>query len=358
MIARKQLRKKRLIIGSLNTVGQASSWARAVRTHALTDAESWCSGRVARSRLYNYPAERLLEESSISSPIGIAKIHLDAARHASHVVLESGRTIAGLGGGRYTLLSAIALRVAGCHPAIVFHGSELRSPLRNMKSRDESPFFGLDSEFVARLERQSKSVKKLISRWPFRLFVSTIDLLSEVPTATWLPVVPDDDWFAGMKPINVNATKPKVLHLPSSRELSNSTQIELVGNLLDAQGLIEFRTVTGLSPSDVRREVEWADIVIDKIGIGVYGVMAVQVMASGRLLIGDVDAITQERVPDLPLIQSSIATLESVIRDLVADRSTWDARAAAGQAFARKHHDGRYSAEVLARWMGVSVNQP
>jgi hypothetical protein len=128
--------------------------------------------------------------------------------------------------------------------------------------------------------------------------------------------------------------------------------------MLGRQGLIEFRTVTGLNPRDVRREVEWADVVIDKIGIGVYGVMAVQVMASGRLLIGDVDAITQERVPDLPLIQSSITTLESVIRDLVADRSTWAARAAAGHAFARKYHDGRYSAAVLAKWMGVPVNQP
>jgi hypothetical protein len=86
--------------------------------------------------------------------------------------------------------------------------------------------------------------------------------------------------------------------------------------------------------------------------------MAVQVMASGRLLIGDVDQIARAEVPDLPLIQSSIRTLEQVIRDLVADRSTWDARAAAGHAFARKYHDGRYSAEVLARWMGVSVNQP
>jgi hypothetical protein len=98
--------------------------------------------------------------------------------------------------------------------------------------------------------------------------------------------------------------------------------------------------------------------VVDKIGLGGYGVMAVQVMASGRLLIGDVDQIARAEVPDLPLIQSSAGTLEQVVRDLVADRSTWDARAAAGHAFARKYHDGRYSAEVLARWMGVSVNQP
>jgi hypothetical protein len=85
--------------------------------------------------------------------------------------------------------------------------------------------------------------------------------------------------------------------------------------------------------------------------------MAVQVMASGRLLIGDVDQIVRDAVPELPLIQSSTSTLEQVIRDLVADRSTWATRAATGQAFARKYHDGRYSAAVLAKWMGVPVNQ-
>jgi hypothetical protein len=86
--------------------------------------------------------------------------------------------------------------------------------------------------------------------------------------------------------------------------------------------------------------------------------MGAEVMASGRLVIGDVDQIARAEVPDLPLIQSSTGTLEQVIRNLVADRSTWATRAAAGEAFARKYHDGRYSAEVLARWMGVSVNQP
>ena len=86
--------------------------------------------------------------------------------------------------------------------------------------------------------------------------------------------------------------------------------------------------------------------------------MGAEVMASGRLLIGDIDQIVRDELDAIPLVQSSIATLESVIRGLVADRSTWAARAAAGQTFARKYHDGRYSAEVLARWMGVPVNQP
>ena len=97
---------------------------------------------------------------------------------------------------------------------------------------------------------------------------------------------------------------------------------------------------------------------MDRIGTGGTGVFGAEVMASGRLLIGDVDQIVRDELPDLPLIQSSFRTLEQVFRDLVADRSTWAARAAAGEAFARKYHDGRHSAAVLAEWMGIPVNQP
>jgi hypothetical protein len=134
--------------------------------------------------------------------------------------------------------------------------------------------------------------------------------------------------------------------------------VDQIGQALHDEGVIEYRSITGVTPAEVRAHVQWSDIVIDKIGLGGTGVMGAEVMASGRLLIGDVDQTVRDELGDLPLIQSSTGTLEQVIRDLVADRSTWANRAAAGQAFARTYHDGRYSAGVLAKWMGVPVNQP
>lgn len=350
--------RRRLIIGSLNTVGQATGWARSVRQFVSVDAESWCSFRVAESRLYGFPADRTLRQEELSGALAIAKTHLVAARRASHVMMESGRTLAGMGAGNYTMTAGIALRALGCVPSIVFHGSELRSPVHNLGTRAESPFHQMDPEMCNRLERQSQKTKRLIARWPFNVFVSTPDLVPQAPGSTWLPVVPDLEWFEPILSIDPRTVRPKVLHLPSSRELSNSAQIEAVCTRLSDAGLIEFRSVTGLDPSSVRQQIAWSDIVIDKIGIGVYGVMAVQTMASGRLLIGDVDDATRAALPDLPLIQTSIATLEATIRGLVGDRSSWAARAAAGEAFARRYHDGRYSAAVLAKWMGVPVNQP
>jgi hypothetical protein len=342
----------------MNTAGQAAQWANAVRTYTTARAESWCSERVMQSRKYVFPTDLILDETYLRGRRKILGTHLKLARQASHVVLESGRSIAVQGPQWFTLAASILLRGVGVRSALLFHGSDIRGPKGNAAARSDSPFREQHADLTGRLELQTAKMRRWLQWWPFKVFVSTVDLKQELPNAVWVPVVPAPEWFTPIAPISDRVGTPRVLHLPSSPELSNSQAIETVCTLLHGLGMIEFRMLTGISPSEVRKHVEWADVVIDKIGLGVYGVMAVQVMASGRLLIGDVDQIVRDELPDLPLIQSSIRTLEQVIRDLVADRSTWDARAAAGQAFARKYHDGRYSAEVLARWMGVSVNQP
>jgi hypothetical protein len=240
----------------------------------------------------------------------------------------------------------------------VFHGSDIRIPSVYRASHPGTLFSDpLDPRTIT-LEESTGSMHAFLKRWPFPLFVSTPDLLRYLPSARWIPVIPEDEWFTSIAPIESSRPKPRFLHLPSSRASNSSDEIESTLHRLASEGLVEFRCLTGIPPTEVRAHVAWADVVVDKIGLGGYGVMAVQVMASGRLLIGDVDQIARAEVPDLPLIQSSIGTLEQVIRDLVADRSTWAARAAAGEAFARKYHDGRYSAAVLAKWMGVPVNQP
>ena len=353
----KQTPKKTLIIGSINTAGQGASWARAVRRRTDAAAYSWQAEGITGTSALRFPVDEVIPESDLAR-FGFVRRLLTLNRAASHALLESGRSHIVRGSKRATLLAALVLRVLGTRPAFVFHGSDIRIPSVYRASHPGTLFSDpLDPRTIT-LEGRTRSMHAFLKRWPFPLFVSTPDLLRYLPNAHWIPVIPEDEWFTPMAPIESSRPKPRVLHLPSNRASNSSDEIEPTLLRLASEGLIEFRCLSGIPPTEVRAHVAWADVVVDKIGLGGYGVMAVQVMASGRLLIGDVDQIARAEVPDLPLIQSSTGTLEQVIRDLVADRSTWDARAAAGQAFARKYHDGRYSAEVLARWMGVSVNQP
>ena len=142
------------------------------------------------------------------------------------------------------------------------------------------------------------------------------------------------------------------------RAFSQSEVVDQVCTTLHSQGLIEYRSVAGIPPEEVRAQVLWADIVIDKVGFGATGVFSAEALAVGRLVIGAVGERARTILPEHPVIDATTTTFECVLRGLLADRSTWAARATAGQAFARKYHDGRYSAGVLATWMGVPVKQP
>ncbi|MEI6156018.1 MAG: hypothetical protein WCP88_02310 [bacterium] len=346
----------RLVIGMLNTAGQARQWANAFRHNTAVTAESWAMQRPEETAI-SFAADRAYP--LINGAIDQAFTDLlRAPLKPTHLIIESGKPISVRGSVRRMLFQAAIARRHRIRLALVFHGSDIRVPSLHAAVHPDSPFHENPDGLTAKLEQKTKQMRKWLRVWPFPIFISTLDLKRFVPRGQWLPVVPDASWLAPMLAISTDRPRPRVLHLPSRRALFQSDRVDQICQQLHEEGVIEYRSITGVSPTEVRTLVEWSDIVIDKIGIGGTGVMGAEVMASGRLLIGDVDQIVRSELPDLPLIQSSTSTLEQVIRDLVADRSTWAARAAAGEAFARKYHDGRYSAAVLAKWMGVPVNQP
>ena len=345
---------RRLVIGMLNTAGQAREWANAMRHNTPAAAESWAMQRPEEAAI-SFAADRTY--TLVNGAADQAwKDLLQAPTKPTHLIIESGKPIVIRGTFRRMLFQALTARRHRIGPALLFHGSDIRVPSLHAATHTDSPFHESLDGLTARLEQRTKQMHRWLWVWPFPIFISTLDLKRFVPRGRWLPIVPDASWFTPMSAISTDRPRPHVLHLPSRRALFQSDRVDQICQQLHDEGVIEYRSITGVSPGEVRAHVEWSDIVIDKIGLGVTGVMGAEAMASGRLLIGDVDQIVRSELPDLPLIQSSTSTLEQVIRDLVADRSTWDARAAAGQAFARKYHDGRYSAAVLAKWMGVPIN--
>ena len=347
---------RRLVIGMLNTAGQARQWANAFRHNTAVAAESWALQR-SEGTAIAYAADRTYPP--INGAIDQAFIDLlSAPLKPTHLIIESGKPISVRGSVRRMLFQAAIARRHGIRLALVFHGSDIRVPSLHAAVHPDSPFHKSLDGLTAKLEQKTQQMHRWLRVWPFPIFISTIGLKYFVPRAQWLPVIPDASWFEPMTGISADRPRPRVLHLPSGRLLSQSDRVDQICQKLHDEGLIEYRSISGVPPSEVRAHVEWSDMVVDKFGLGGTGVMGAEVMASGRLLIGEVDQIVRDELPDLPLIQTPIAGLEPVLRDLVADRSTWAARAAAGEAFARKYHDGRYSAAVLAKWMGVPVNQP
>src|SRR5690606_33676634 len=124
------------------------------------------------------------------------------------------------------------------------------------------------------------------------VFVSTPDLLLDVPEATLLPVVVDvDTWAAAAQAANSPkspAAAPTVMHIPSNASIKGSPHVDRVATELAERGVIRYERLSGVPAAQMPETVAQADIVVDQLLLGSYGVAACEAMAAGRAVVGNV----------------------------------------------------------------------
>ena len=186
------------------------------------------------------------------------------------------------------------------------------------------------------------------------IFVTTPDLLVDVPDAHWLPVTIDFDRFlhiAITAPIFPDPkAKLRVLFLPSRPWLKSAALIEPVLIKLREEGVISYHSyISGaesLRHSEIPTAMAAVDLVIDQY-LGVVGVLPLEALAAGRLVM----SFIPPEAGDIPIINITPNTLESEIRRVAATRP----RAEVGVEYVKKWHDGRESLSVLAKVFGFRI---
>jgi glycosyltransferase involved in cell wall biosynthesis len=150
---------------------------------------------------------------------------------------------------------------------------------------------------------------------------------------------------------------PVVLHAPSASALKGSAYVDPVLTDLDARGLIEYQRVQGVPHSELAEMVKSADIVVDQLLLGSYGVFACEAMAAGRVTVGHIADPVRDLLPtDLPIAEATPDNLSEVIERLVAERDTARKIADSGPGFVRDLHDGRKSVEMLLPFLNNELS--
>jgi len=188
-------------------------------------------------------------------------------------------------------------------------------------------------------------------------FVSTPDQLDDAPAAAWLPVVVDPArWPA--RDDTLQRAVPLFVHAPSNPQLKGTAEVERVLRPLADRGLIEFRLVTGLPPEQAAELIGSADVVVDQVLLGLYGVLACEAMAAGRLVLGHVGDSLRGRVDRaVPVVEVTPRSLAEVVERVLDDRDWARRQAAQGPGFVASVHDGRRSAAVLGPFLGRGTDQ-
>ena len=89
--------------------------------------------------------------------------------------------------------------------------------------------------------------------------------------------------------------------------------IEPVLQGLAASGRIEYLAATGVPHAQMIDLVKDADIVVDQVQSGFYGVAAVEALAAGRVVIGSIEGLGDVMPEMPPILDASPATLLDVL---------------------------------------------
>lgn len=218
-----------------------------------------------------------------------------------------------------------------------FVGSDIRNPNYLMWLNQNIEHISLKKDKIAPpLNWQSKLISDS-QTFADHILVSTPDLLQIVPEAKYYPVMIDVNRFqAECKKAAIEAKnrffktdKIKILHAPSNVKLKGSDAIDQVLNkALKRNDQIEYLNTKDLnrktgsvytvSRYELFQLYQEADIVIDQMVIGWYGLQSIEALLSDCQVICYIeDELKKHLFPNCPIISANIHELESVISEIV-----------------------------------------
>ena len=342
----------RVLIAPVNYSNQSTEWTRAVR-EALPSA-STATMAIDVPGGFAFPSDLVVPVATYHNDRGWQRAQRDAVRRFSHVLVEAEEPLFGRLMGRDFAREIAWLSAAGVDTACMAHGTDIRVPSAHAEREPWSPYTDPDL-YSRRLERVTRRNIAMLRASRRPLFVSTPDLLLDLPEAAWCPVVVDARRWAVAAPERRPAgARLRVIHAPSVSLIKGTQLIEPMLRRLEAEGVIEYREVRGVPSAEMPEVYASADVVLDQFRLGSYGVAACEAMAAGKLVIGHIAPQVRERVRedaglDLPIVEATPDTLEAVLRDVAKDAAALARAGAEGPEFVQRWHSGAESAAVLMR---------
>jgi glycosyltransferase involved in cell wall biosynthesis len=168
--------------------------------------------------------------------------------------------------------------------------------------------------------------------------VGSYDAVRWIPEAQVVPVAIDLSGYAPVPPSD--RERPLVVHAPSNRRRKGTDHVIAAC----AELPVDLDIVEGLHHEEARQRYERADIVVDQLNAGWYGVFAIEAMALGKPVVTFLHDEAVRRTEEafglrVPLVPATKETLADSLRPLVASPEERRRIGADSRVFAERVHD-------------------
>ena len=326
----------RILHAPRNISNQPTYMARALRDLGH-ESEVWIFGE---SR-FAFPCDRTIDVSE-SNQREVWRHFMDAIERFDVFHFHFGQSFFPHGwAGMPPLWDVPVLRMLGKKVFVSYWGSDAR---RRKVLETINPWGHL---FLADNQPNDDRIEKSIHVWRTyanRMFVHSTELLPHVAGSVVVERSFDLQEWPQTKPADRKC--PVLLHVPSKRATKGTDLIVEGIDRLKAGGLkFEFRLLENMSHAEVKGAIRDADVLIDQLLVGDFGIISVEAMASSRVSVAYLLDDVMQAYPDLPVYDVKPDAFVDRMRELIRDRKLRQRLAQAGRPFVKKH----FSASTIAR---------
>ena len=224
-------------------------------------------------------------------------------------------------------------RALGARVVLHYHGCDVRDRAHMRAAHEHAACTECDPFCVPARQR---AILGSARRFADAELVSTPDLLESAPRARHVPVAAD----LGDYEFRPGGERPRlVLHAPTNRLIKGTRYVERAYESLRAHFAgVEFATVERLSWRELRRRMAEADVVVDQLFMGWYGMVAVEAMAMGKPVLCFIRDDFEPRLDRCPIVRCTKEDLAEPLAALLKDAAGRRRLGEAGRDYVEREH--------------------
>ncbi|MBI5038120.1 MAG: glycosyltransferase [Candidatus Kerfeldbacteria bacterium] len=138
-----------------------------------------------------------------------------------------------------------------------------------------------------------------------------------------------------------------IVHAPTHRGIKGTSQINAAMKIICQRYPVDYQLIEHRPHSEAMALYAKADIIVDDLLHGPYGILAIECMALGKPVLARIDKKLVHYYPNLPIVNSNPDT---IVDDIIRLITNWDLRKSlgiAGREYVKRHHNAHAIAQQL-----------
>lgn len=138
---------------------------------------------------------------------------------------------------------------------------------------------------------------------------------------------------------SVSNHKPVIVHAPTNRAFKGSKYVKKAIKKIQGKAEFTYQIVEKMSHEEALAIYKNADIIIDQLLCGTYGMFSVEAMAMGKPVVAFIRDDVRNKFPaDLPIVQATPETLADVLLELLQNPERRHELGKAGRRYVETYH--------------------